>query len=31
MAKLPAARLNYVEFPLADLAASKTFYEQAFG
>lgn len=25
------ARLNYVEFPAADIAASKAFYEAAFG
>jgi len=25
------ARLNYVELPVSDLAASKSFYEQAFG
>ena len=25
------ARLNYVEFPVADIAAAKAFYEAAFG
>ena len=27
----PMPRLNYVELPVADVAAAKAFYEQAFG